>query len=231
VFDTTTSETEKTEKLTLTKASKVRVEIDVVFMSGKTKTHVTSVLCEKEIGVVKEEFLHVCEALVATSTDNKTFRFTVQTKQSDGVTVKNADFTLDNTTTVTGVNDKDSDGNIFRNYTFSDAVEHTVKVKQIVFVVEGKDVTVVTPTGKCVAKVTPEKPPVCIHNPNLPPEHPDCKKPECVEKPGSGLPPGHPDCELPVTGPAGVAGLFAGVTAAGAIAHRLFMSRRARLSE
>ena len=76
------------------------------------------------------------------------------------------------------------------------------------------------------------------------------KAPECVEKPGSGLPPGHPDCqeyckpnipkgdarceevlgvtELPKTGMGSLLGLFAGTTAAGAVAHRVVTSRRQR---
>jgi hypothetical protein len=136
--------------------------------------------------------------------------------------VKSADFTLDSNITTKDVTDKDQSGNIFRDYTFSDVNQHTVKAV-VNFLVEGK---VVQSTDLCQAKVTPKQPPVCEFNPNLPPNHPDCKKPECVEKPGSGFPPGDERCKLPVTGPAGMAGLFTGVTAVGAVGHRLLMNYR-----
>jgi hypothetical protein len=65
--------------------------------------------------------------------------------------------------------------------------------------------------------------------------------PECVENcplPGkTHLPKNSPDCgevlpavtELPKTGMGSVAGIFAGTSAIGAIAHRVYMSRRNRL--
>ena len=218
LFDTTTNPADKTKEITFEKSSTVSVEIQISLPGGKTKT-VTSELCKKEIGVVKEEFLHVCEALTATSADNKTFRFTVKEKHSNNVTVQSADFTLDSKTTVKGVTTKDQDGNIYREYTFTDTVSHTVSAI-VNFLADGK---VVQSKETCKATVTPEKAPVCEFNPNLPPNHPDCKKPEtCEDNPGKE------GCELPSTGPAGVAGLFAGVTAAGAVGHRLFVNFRRR---
>lgn len=218
-------------RLSFDKDATVNVKVTFTLPGKKTKV-VTSVNCSKQITVQKKEFMHVCEALIATSSDNKTFRFTIKTNQSQGVTVKSADFTLDGTTTTSGVATKDANGGIYRDYTFTDAVEHTIAIKQITFVVEGKNVIVATPASDCKAKVTAKKPPVCIYNPNLTPEHPDCKKPECVEKPGSGFPPGDERCkDLPVTGPAGTAGLFVGVSAFGAAAHRLVANRRNRRAQ
>jgi hypothetical protein len=207
LFDTTTSSAQKTKEITFTRASTVTLKIKISLPGGKTKL-ITSILCSKEIGVVKEEVLHVCEALIPGSSDNITFRFTVKTKQSVGVTVKSADFTTDGQVTATGVTKKDADGNIvLENQTYSDSAEHTVAVKQITFVVDNKDVVVVTPSGKCQARVTRQKTPEC--KPNIPVGSKECE-------------------ELFVTGPAGTVGLFTGVAAAGAAAHRLFMSRRAR---
>lgn len=226
LFDTKTNPSDKTKEITFTKATKVKVEIEISLPGNKSKT-VTSPLCEKEIGVVQEEFLYVCEALVATARDNtnRKFRFTAKHKKSNNVTLNSVDFTLDNTTTTKGVTDKDANGYIYKDYDFNDSVEHKVSAV-INFTADGKPVT---SKETCVAKVTPEKPPVCIYNPNLPPEHPDCKKPECIEKPGSGFPPGDERCkELPKTGAGSVAGLFAGVAVAGTIGHRLYTSRKRR---
>jgi hypothetical protein len=211
LFDTTTKASTKTKEITFTKAATVKVKIEVSLPGGNKKT-VTSKECETKIGVVKEEFLYKCEALVKTQGDNRIFRFTVQTKQSNNVTVDSADFTLDDNVTSKNVTEKDADGNIYKEYDFSDNKEHTVSAI-VNFTADGKKVT--SKEGDCVAKVLPEE------------------KPECPEKPGSGLPPGHPDCEepeMPVTGAGSVAGLFAGVTAAGAIGHRLYSNRRNRLS-
>ncbi len=177
--------------------------------------------CVKRIKHVELEA--VCEALIATAFDNndRKFRFTVKTSQSNGVTVDSADFTLDGDIT-TKVTAKDDDGNFVKDYEFNDTKTHTVSVI-VKFTAEGK--TILSKEGDCVAEVTPKEKPVCVHNPKLPPDSPKCKPPveECV-------PEGKEDenCELPSTGPAGVAGLVAGVTAAGAIGHRLFTSRRSR---
>jgi len=229
-FAETTSGSQAVEK-TFTKAAKVTVRVTVSLPGGKSKT-ITADLCSKQIGVVKKEFLHVCDALVATSSDDKTFTFTVFTKRSDGVTVKSADF-QEGDVTAKGVIQKDSDGNIFRNYPFNDFDEHTVKVTKITFTVEGKDVAVLTPSGKCQTHVQREE--TCVNNPS----RPECKT--CVPKAGEDAncnpicvptPTQDKKChekELPSTGPAGTAGLFTGVTAAGAALHRVFKSRvRAR---
>lgn len=208
-------------RIAFTKDSTVTVEV-TVSVPGKQTRVIKSELCKKKVVVkVKKEVVHVCKNLVATSSDNKTFRFTVKTTQSTGVTVKSADFVLDNKTTTTGVTTK-VNGDIYRDYTFTDNEKHTVAIKQIAFEVEGKTVDVKTKEGECKASVTREK------------------APECPEKPGSGFPPGDARCqtkppevpkEMPKSGPAGIAGLFAGVSAAGAIGHRMFQNRRNRRSQ
>jgi hypothetical protein len=223
-------------RLSFDKDATVSVKVTFTLPGKKTKV-VTSVDCSKQVVVKKKEFTHVCKALVATSSDNKTFRFTVQTEQTQGVTVKNADFTLDGNSTTTGVATKDN-GNIYRDYTFADAGTHTVSIKQITFVVEGKDVVVTTPVGICKSSVTREKAPEC--KPGIPQGDIRCTdycKPgipvgdvRCTEcRPG--VQNGSKDCEMPVTGPAGTAGLFVGVSAFGAAAHRLVMHRRNRRAQ
>jgi hypothetical protein len=187
------------------KSATVKVKVTISLPGGKTKV-ITSTLCEKHVGVVKEEFLYVCDALIATARDNtnRKFRFTVNTKQSNNVTVDSADFTLDGNFTTSGVTAKDSDGNFYKDYDFSDDKTHKVSVI-VNFTADGKHVT--SKEGACVARVTPEKTPEC--------------------KPG--IPVGSPKCEdLPSTGPAGIAGLFTGVSLVGAAAHRLYMSRKNR---
>ncbi len=218
-------------RLTFDKDATVTVKVTFNLPGKKTRV-VTSTECSKHITFKKKEFTHVCEALVTTSTDNKTFRFTLRTEQSAGVTVKSADFTLDGNVTTSGV--KPVNGVISRDYTFTDVATHTISIPRITFVVEGQDVVVSTPVGDCKASVTREKTPEC--KPGIPEGDIRCKN-EC--KPGipegdircteckQGVPTGSKDCEeLPHTGPAGTAGLFVGVSAFGAAAHRLVMRRR-----
>ena len=225
LFATTSNPATIVEK-TFNKSATVTVKITISLPGKQTKV-ITSTICSKKIGVVKEEFLYACEALVATARDNsnRKFRFTVFTKQSNNVTVDSADFTLDNSVTVKGVTARDGNNRIYKDYDFTDAKEHKVSVV-VNFTADGQKVT--SKVGDCVAKVTPEKPPVCVHNPKLPPNHPKCKPPKTPEC-KKGIPVGDIRCEdLPKTGPAGVAGLFTGVSLAGAIGHRLYTSRRNR---
>lgn len=222
----TETDPKKPVERTFTKDSVVEAKV-YVEVPGKQQVVRTSVKCKLEIKFVEKEVFYVCKNLIATARDNtnRNFRFTVRTDQKNA-TVKDVDFTLDGKTTTTGVTTKDADGNIYKDYDFTDAVEHTISAKVNFVTHDGKTVTA---KEACIAKVTPEKPPVCIHNPNLPPEHPDCKKPECPEKPGSGFPPGDARCkeELPKTGPAaGIVGLFAGASIFGGAAHKLYLRRR-----
>lgn len=217
LFDTTTNADELTKEVTFTKASTVTVKVTISIPGHQTKV-ITSTLCAKQIGVVKKEVLHVCDLLTPSTSDNITFRFTVHTKQSNGVTVKNADFTTDGTLTAASVTKTDADGNIIFDQTFSDAVKHTVAVRQVTFVVDGKDVVVVTPKGDCQAQVTPQQ--KCVPKAG---EDKNCQ-PICVPTATQDQ-----NCkELPKTGPAGMTGLFAGVSGVGAVLHRVYTSRRNR---
>lgn len=213
-FDDTSSAGEMTKEITFTKAATVTVKV-TVDMPGVGHVVIVSNNCKEKVGVVKEEFLHVCEALLKTQIDTKTFRFNVVAKHSNNVKVVSADFTLDGTVTAKGVTtDEDKNGNIDRTYTFTDNKAHSVSAV-INFLADGK---VVQSKESCVA--TTDKTPEC--KPGIP-EGDDLCKDYC--KPD--IPVGDIRCqELPKTGAGSVAGLFAGISAAGAVAHRLFVNRR-----
>lgn len=189
---------------------------------GKTKT-VEGVKCRTQVKV--EAPFYACVQLTPTVlNDKKTqFRFTVKTNQGNGATLKDADFTLDNKGTTTGVTQKDADGNIYNDYTFSDAIKHTVVAKVNFNVADGVQ------SKTCEASVTPEKQPMCTlpGKEMFPPNAPECQE---FCKPN--IPKGDSRCEeipeLPKTGMGNVLGLFAGTSAFGAAAHRIVSNRRGR---
>ncbi|HLZ15227.1 MAG TPA: hypothetical protein VKQ34_04525 [Candidatus Saccharimonadales bacterium] len=182
--------------------------------------------CKKHITFTPPMF--VCTALVATAVDDNTFRFTIKTAQDSHTTVKNADFILDNTQTTAGVDAKDSNGNIFKEYTFTDQNSHTVKVTVYFNTLEG----VKSDSGHCTATVTPKQQPKCTvpGHENEAPNSPTCGfcqpgipmgSPQCT-------PPQTPPTQLVNTGPGSVIALFAGTTITAFFAHKFFLSRRLR---
>ncbi len=247
LVDSTSDMNTKTKEIKLTKTSTVKVEVEYTLPGSRNKTRVAkSTLCERKIEVKQEKFEYACKDLYATSKDNKTFRFNVKASHSANVKLISADFTLDGNAVTKGVTQKNDKGEIYTDYTFEGGKTHTVSaVLNFEYTVDGQ-VKKVQSKETCKEQVTSKKPPVCKHNPNLPPEHPDCKpkKEEC--KPGipvgddrckdyckPGIEEGGKECEptkevLPETGPAGIAGMFAGITAVGAIGHRLFSNFRSR---
>jgi hypothetical protein len=231
---------------TFKKSGDVTVTVYAKVPGGKEVKAAVVVNCKKHIDYKAPMF--VCTAVVASRpnvSNKKLFRFTVKTAQDPGITVKHADFTLDNTTTTTGVTTKDGQNNIYKEYTFNDTVEHVVKVTVFFNTLEGvKSHT----SSSCQAKATADKIPPCEENPELP----ECKPPkEC--KPGipegdvrctpeckPGIPEGDVRCEdcttnperpeckpLVNTGPGGIVGLFAGTSLLGALGHRFVTKRRA----
>jgi hypothetical protein len=165
--------------------------------------------------------------------DQKTkFRFTVKTSQGDGAVLESADFALDGSSIVTGVTTKDAEGNIYRDYEFArDGKEHTVVVKANFNLAKGVE------GAKCKATVKAGETPMC---PIPGKEQYPVGAPECEEEPEYECPiPGKENlpkeqcnevlpAELPKTGMGGIAGIFVGTSALGAVAHRVFMSRRNR---
>lgn len=221
--DNTTKETKSlTEGVehTFKKDGKVTVKVYVKVPGGK-EIEAASVHCEKQVKYVPP--FYVCTALVATAIDQqkRNFRFTVKTSSDKSTTVKSVDFTLDKDNVTTGVADKDDNGNIYKEYKFTDEKEHTVVAKVNFNTVEGvKSIT-------CEAKVTPSKLPKCEVPgfENLPPNDERCGY--C--KPN--IPKGDKRCEdqpqvLAATGPANIIGLFAGTSIAGALGHRFYTKRR-----
>jgi hypothetical protein len=173
----------------------------------------------------------VCTALVAVALDDRKqkFRFTIKTATDKNTTVKNADFTVDGTNTTTGVTAKDAQGNIYKEYEFTDDKEHTIKVVVRFNTIEGEKTD-----ANCQAKVTSKKTPMCTVPgfEHLPPNDARCGY--C--KPG--IPKGDARCEdkpevkgesttLPNTGAGSMIGLAAGSGILGTLGHRLYVKRRA----
>ncbi|HUC89875.1 MAG TPA: hypothetical protein VMR45_03660 [Patescibacteria group bacterium] len=188
--------------------------------------------CVKHITYVPP--MAVCTALVPTvlDTKNQQFRFTIKVATDKYTSLKDADYTLDKTTTSTNVTTKDANGNIYKDYTLTDGKDHTVSVVVRFTTLEGDKTDV-----NCSAKVTSEKTPVCTV-PGHEGEAPD--SPTCGYcKPG--IPIGDASCKdtpavlgasttavLANTGPGDVFGLFAGTSILGTLGHRLYTKRRNR---
>jgi hypothetical protein len=235
---TTETKTDLTAiKHKFTKPGNYTVSVSVTFSlpGGKQKT-VEGVKCKTQVTVLAPYY--ACLQLSAAAlNDKKTqFRFTVQTNQGNGATLKDVDFTLDGKNTTTGVVTKDDKGNIYKEYTFAeDGSNHTVLAK-VNFNLDG-GVTSKT----CEAKVTSTKAPMCTvpGKEMFPPNAPECAY---CEVPGhEQLPKDSKECvtpttpqvlstatELPSTGIGNLFGIFAGTSAAGAVAHRVISSRRRR---
>lgn len=215
-----TNPSEPVEK-TFAASGTAKVEV-IVQIPGRQTKIVSGANCVKEIKVVTPFYACVQLSRTTLNSDKREYRFTVTTRQGNGATLKDVDFTLDGKSTITGVTQKDAQGNIYQDYTF-DKEAHTV-VAKVNFNVAGG-----VQSKTCEGKVLGEKTPEC--KPGIPVGHPDCepKKEEC--KPG--VPVGDKQCEeqppvLPETGMGSVLGIFAGTSALGAIAHRVVTSRRQR---
>jgi hypothetical protein len=176
------------------------------------------------------------------------FRFTVKTSAGNGATLKDADFTVDGSSTVTGVTTKDAEGNIYKEYDFArDGKEHKVVVKVNFNLADGVQ------SKTCEAKIVTGETPMCpipgkeqypVGAPecaegcpvpgktHLPKNSPECVEEKCPHNPE--LPKDSPECvppaELPETGMGSVLGIFAGTSAIGAVAHRFISSRRQRFN-
>lgn len=199
-----------------------------VAVNSKAKNGVTSAKCAVKVTIPVEECkpgIPVgderckdvpvtpemrCEGLTF-SNNKKQFSFVVQ------VYVKNA--TIDSYTVDFGDGSAAYTGAAPSiDHTYAKAGDYTVKASAKV-TAQGKTTTVTGP--ECVKKVTV---PVEECRPGVPVGSKDCEEtpvtpPETPEVPET-------PAELPKTGPASVVGLFAGITLAGAAAHRLFSGRR-----
>ncbi len=210
-----------------TKSADVTVTVYATVPGGS----VITTNCVKHITYVPPKA--VCTALVASALDAKKqqFRFTIKVATDKYTSVKNADYTVDKTATTTNVTTKDANGNIYKDYTFTDSKEHLVTVTVRFTTLEGEKTDV-----NCQAKVTSEKTPMCTvpGHENEPPDSPTCGY--C--KPG--IPMGDDRCKeqpqvlgastavLANTGPGDVFGLFAGTSILGALGHKFYAKRRNR---
>ncbi len=185
--DVTTTKLNDTFSRTLTKDTTVTVTIYAKVPGGNEIKAVAVADCARTIKYIPPVAL--CTNLQATAIDNNTFRFTIKTQQDVHTTVKNADFILDNTVTTSGVTTKDASGNIFKEYSFTDSVSHTVKVTVFFNTLAG----VKSDAGHCKAIVTPKQPPMCTipGRTNLPPDSPQCAY--CLP----GVPVGSAECTPP----------------------------------
>jgi hypothetical protein len=280
---TTTSATQVV-KHTFTKSSTVTVTA-YFNLPGKQVVAATVVAdCKKAVKVTPPPApFYACVTLtaVAKNEDKTEFRVTLKTNQGNGATLKDADFTYDGSVTTTGVVTKDTDGNIYKDFTVAkDGKQHKVSAKanfNVASAVQSKTCEVTFEAGKTPMCTVPGKEsfpadsPECAYctvpghenlpkdsdqcyercevpgHETLPKNSPDCAycavegkqdlpkdSTECVTPPEEckpGIPVGDSRCvdvpvELPHTGIGGAFGLFSGVTAVGAVAHRAFMSRR-----
>lgn len=215
---------------TFTKDGDVTVTVFATVPGGHEIQAPAVVHCQTHITYVPPFF--VCNNLLATAIDQqkKSFRFTViaKTDSTGQTTLENVDFTLDGKTTVTGVTTKDNDGNVYREYTFNDEVQHTVKASLNFNTAQGVKSVV------CEASVTPAKTPKCTvpGHENEAPNSPNCGY--C--QPGIPIgdarctppPTPTPPAQLANTGAGDTLGLFGGVTIAGFFAHRFYLNRKSR---
>lgn len=190
--------------------------------------------CQKHVTYVPP--FYVCSSLTPSALDDKkkSFRFTVHAKTDNtGQTVlRDADFLLDSKDATKGVTTKDQQGNIYKEYTFTDDVTHTVKATVNFNTVEGVQ------SVDCQASVTPAKTPKCTvpgHETEAP-DSPLCGycKPNipigdsrCVDTPPKQVLAA--STTLVNTGPgstAGLIGTFVGVATLGFFGHSLFLRRR-----
>ncbi len=205
---------------TFAKDGKVTVTVYATTPSGAVITS----NCEKQI--THSAPMAVCTALVASAIDDQKqkFRFTVKTATKNA-SVENVDFTADGNTT-TGVNAKDAQGNIYKEYTWTDGKEHTVKATVHFTTIEGAK------TGTCETKVTSKQTPKCTvpGHENEAPDSENCGY--CKE----GIPKGDSRCneqvlsattELPNTGAGNIVGAFTGASILGTVGHVIYSKRRA----
>lgn len=218
---------------------------------GKHTSVVTSSKCKTKVTVTpppkppKEEKkpYYACDLLRAESAneENTKFRFTVEASYGDGATLRDADFAAwvvnnpDDKMTVTGVTQKDDEGNIYQEFEFeADDQERKIEATVNFNVKDG------VKSKKCQTKVTPEKQPVCVvDGKEYPVGSPECEPYECPIPGKEDLPkeqcveePEEPKkevlgetTELPKTGAASVAGIFFSATGVGASAYRLLTRR------
>ena len=217
---------------TFAQSGDVTVTVYASVPGGKEIPAVAVANCQKHITYVAPFF--VCTNLIPIAIDDakKSFRFTVTTKtDTTGQTVlENVDFTLDGKDTTKAVTTKDNNGNVYKEYTFTDDVEHKVVASVNFNTAQGVQ------SASCQASVTPAKTPKCTvpgHEteapnsptcgycqPNIPIGDTRCTPPPAVLSAST--------TKLVNTGPGDVVGLFVGVITLGFFGHQFVLRRKAR---
>jgi hypothetical protein len=220
--DVTTNSLTAAVEHTFTKDATVTVTV-YAKVPGGHEIQSSVVNCEKQIKHVAP--MAVCTALVPVALDNKNqkFRFTIKTATKNAE-VKSASMVVD-TNAADAVTTKDSDGNYFKEYEFTDTAKHVI-VATVTFTTAEGDTT-----ASCDAKVQSSKTPVC----EIPGHEGQPINDQCGYcKPGvpigdvkcTPVPPTPPT--LVNTGPGDVLGMFAGTSALGAVGHRVYKRRVAK---
>ncbi|MGB4759331.1 MAG: PKD domain-containing protein [Candidatus Saccharimonadales bacterium] len=204
----------------------VTTTVYISLPGGKTYTIAASGECTHSV-VVDEPIVYACSVLQAkTLNETKTeFRFTPQ-YTAKGATLTSVMFTLDNGK---GEVVKPKNGEVYKDYSFSDENKHTV-VATLMFNVGGSEKTI-----KCSASVIPTQPPKCPvpGKEQYAPDAPECFTP-CPVNPALPIssincvsPP--PTTTLPSTGPGDIALMFAALVGFGAGAHYIMKRRSQRI--
>ena len=220
---TKTSLTDAVEH-TFKKDGEVTVTVYATVPGGKEIQAAAVVNCKKAIKYVAP--MYVCVNLVPSviNEQERSFRFTVKAKMDATTTLKDVNFEVDGKTDA-GVTAKDGEGNIYKDYAFTDDKSHAIKATLNFTTADG------VKSASCQASVTPNKTPMCLvpGKETLPVNHPDCGY--C--KPG--VPVGSEECKpkevlgettLPNTGPGSLLGLATGVGMAGFAGHKLHLRRK-----
>jgi hypothetical protein len=177
-----------------------------VSLPGNQTVTVTSVKC-KTVTVVEQPKVpfQACVSVtgVLLNKDERTYEFTVMTNQGNGSVLKSASFDFGDGVNATNLGPTTST-TVKTTHSFAKPGQYTI-VASVDFTTAGgvKSVT-------CQTSIDTGTPPVCEFNPNLPPDSPDCKKPEVLVN----------------TGPGGALGLFAVSTIAAGLGYRRFLLRR-----
>ncbi|HSW99844.1 MAG TPA: hypothetical protein VLH38_02295 [Patescibacteria group bacterium] len=216
---------------TFTKDATVTATIYATVPGGHEIQAIQIADCQKHITFIPA--FYVCANLMAAAIDDqrKSFRFTVMVKTDTTGTTKlvGVDFTLDGKSTVNGAN-RGSQGNIYKDYAFTDAVQHTVKATVNFNTAQGVQ------SVSCQASITPAKIPLCTvpgHTteaptspncgycqPSIPIGDARCTPPAATTTSSTPAPP------LVNTGPGATIGLFGLATVLGFVGHKIFVNRR-----
>lgn len=196
-----------------------------VSLPGNQTITVVSANCQTQITIAPP--FQDCVALTALVVDvqQRSFRFTVATKQGNGAVLKDANFNFGDGTTANGVGPA-SDSTVVTDHTYAQDGTYNISATVDFDTFDGlKSVT-------CTTSIT-ISPQMCAINPSVPANSPECTPCQfnnqipansaACQPPVTATP---PPSNLPNTGAGGVVGMFLGSTLIAGIGYRLFLMRR-----